>query len=151
MSYTQDTDQRNYDLELLLEMLQEVGEKVDKISAPEQAYAKMANYATATQEYFLVLTLNGSHGVIKLHEVSKGLVNKTMVHPREVFRPAILDNSVAVIVAHNHPSGAMQPSTEDREITGILKRAGETIGIQLLDHLIITKNGFYSFQDHGLI
>ncbi|MBN2738291.1 MAG: DNA repair protein RadC [Spirochaetales bacterium] len=122
-----------------------------KIILPESAYQYLRHYGDRKQEIFLSLSLNGAHELIKTRIVSIGLVNRTMVHPREVFADPITDRAAAVICAHNHPSGQLQPSQEDREITRILKSAGDILGIKLLDHIIFTDKGFYSFQEHGLI
>jgi DNA repair protein RadC len=104
----------------------------------------------AKQEHFLVATLNGAHRVIHLHEISKGLVNHTLVHPREVYRKALEDNAVAVILAHNHPSGILKPSRDDLHVNERLKKAGELMGITVLDHIIFGPNlGFYSFLESG--
>jgi len=97
------------------------------------------------------LTLNGAHWTIRRHVVTIGLANRTMVHPREVFWPAIRDNAVAIVVAHNHPSGQIDPSNEDREVTRRLVAAGEIIGIPVLDHVIIGRDRYYSFLESGLI
>jgi DNA repair protein RadC len=75
-------------------------------------------------------------------------VNKTQVHPREVFAEPITDRASSIIVAHNHPAGSLLPSKEDIEITKQLKSAGETLGIQLLDHIIFNHKGYYSFLEH---
>jgi DNA repair protein RadC len=115
------------------------------IKIPEKAYDIFKKIAAKPQEYFAVLTLSCSHAPIKFHIVTIGLLNRTVVHPREIFRPAILDNAAAVIIGHNHPSGDVDPSTEDEEITERLKKAGEIIGIKVLDHLIVSKKCFYSF------
>jgi DNA repair protein RadC len=111
---------------------------------------QLAPYKFAEQEHFLVATLNGAHQIINLHDVSKGLVNHTLVHPREVFRPAIADNSVAVIVAHNHPSGNLFPSNDDKNVTKRLKEVGRLLGIEVLDHIVFGPNpGFHSFLEEG--
>jgi len=78
-----------------------------------------------------------------------GVLNKTIVHAREVFITAIRDNSAAVIVAHNHPSGSLEPSAEDIEISKRLCEAGDILGIAVLDHVIISKSGYYSLCEHG--
>jgi DNA repair protein RadC len=83
--------------------------------------------------------------------VSVGLVNKTQVHPREVFADPITDRASAIIVAHNHPSGDLKPSKEDTEITKQLKAAGETLGIKLLDHIIFNQKEYYSFLEKGIL
>jgi DNA repair protein RadC len=122
-----------------------------KVSAPSDAYSVLKRFATMRQEHFLVLTLDGAHQVIRSKIVSVGLVNRTVVHPREVFRPAIEDSATAVIIAHNHPSGRLDPSIEDRDITDKLTKAGEILGIAVLDHIIIGKGGFFSFLEQGLL
>lgn len=103
------------------------------------------------QEHFICISLNGAHEVIKTRIVTIGLVNAAHVHPREVFCDAISDRAVAVVVAHNHPSGALEPSKEDIEVTKRLREAGELLGIKLLDHIIFSRRGFYSFQENGAL
>jgi len=120
-----------------------------KISNPADAYKTLTRYHRKRKEHFLVLTLDGNHNVIRVIIVSIGIANRTLVHPREVFIPAIKDNSCAIILAHNHPSGNIEPSLEDKEITTRLCKAGEILGISVLDHMIITKNGYYSFLEEG--
>lgn len=122
------------------------------INCPNDIKPLLMNYAQSPQELFLVVTLDSAHNPIKCHMVSLGTVNKTIVHPRDVFREAIVDNANAVIVAHNHPSGNAEPSREDIETTEMLEKAGKLIGIQVLDHIIFTPNGdTYGFADHGLM
>ncbi|MBW6432103.1 JAB domain-containing protein, partial [Patescibacteria group bacterium] len=77
--------------------------------------------------------------------------NESLVHPREVFEPAVQNLCAAVIVAHNHPSGLLEPSEQDKKVTKRLKEAGEVLGIALLDHVIVTKEGYYSFQEKGVL
>ena len=98
-------------------------------------------------EYFFSITLNGAHQVIDVHTITKGLVNRVLVHPREVFRPVLLDNATAIVVAHNHPSGNLEPSREDKDITNRLKEAGDLLGIRVLDHLIFSSNGYRSMLE----
>jgi len=81
--------------------------------------------------------------------VSLGILNQAITAPREVFRFAITQSVLSLIICHNHPSGSLQPSPEDRKFTSNLEKAGEIIGIKLLDHVIIGKNGHYSFSDEG--
>ncbi|MDZ7792128.1 MAG: JAB domain-containing protein [Spirochaetia bacterium] len=111
----------------------------------------MRAYSKRKQEYFLAITLDGAHVPIKRNVISRGLVNRTIIHPREVYRKAISQNAVAIIIAHNHPSGNVEPSEEDKEITQRLHEAGTVIGISLLDHIIFTKDGYYSFLEKGLL
>lgn len=121
-----------------------------RISTPKDVFGALERYANSRNERFIVLTLDGGHQIIAARIVSMGLVNRTIVHPREVFYPAIRDNAVAIIVAHNHPSGRLDPSPEDLEITRRLQGASEILGISLLDHVIFhKKSGYYSFVEHG--
>ena len=115
------------------------------IRKPEDALPLFLPYVTRKQEHFLCTSLNGAYEVIKTRVVSIGLLNKTMVHPREVFSDPLMDRAAAVIVGHNHPSGDLTPSTEDIEMTCRLKNCSELLGISLLDHLIISEYGYYSF------
>ncbi len=103
------------------------------------------------QEYFLALSLNSGNRVLSNRVVSIGLVDKALVHPREVFSDAIKLRASRVIVAHNHPAELLEPSEEDLKITENLVRAGSILGIELLDHIIITTAGYYSFRENSLI
>ena len=120
-----------------------------KISFPPDVLPLIRHYADRKQEHFLCVSLNGANEVIATRVVSVGLVNRTQVHPREVFADPITDRATAVIIAHNHPSGGLAPSEEDIEITKRLKAAGETLGIKLLDHIIFNHKGYYSFLEKG--
>lgn len=120
-----------------------------KISFPADVLPLIQHYADRKQEHFICVSINGANEVIKCRVVSVGLVNKTQVHPREVFADPITDRASAIIVAHNHPAGTLTPSTEDKEITVQLKLSGETLGIRLLDHIIFNQKGYYSFLEHG--
>ncbi len=122
-----------------------------KISKAEDVLPLVLHYADRKQEHFLAISLNGANEVITTRVVSIGLVNTTQVHPREVFADPITDRASAVIVAHNHPSGRLEPSKEDMEVTRKLKDAGRILGIKLLDHIIFSKKGIYSFLDHALL
>ena len=121
-----------------------------KILTPNEVYNLVKRYAESQQEQFIVLTLDGSHNVISVSIVSIGLVNKTIVHPREVFRKAISDMASAIIICHNHPSDSLIPSKEDKQITKEIYRAGEIIGIPLIDHVVFAKNGYFSLKQQGI-
>ena len=99
------------------------------------------------REHFLSLLVDGRHKVIGLDEVSVGTLTASLVHPREVFKAAIVANAAALVIAHNHPSGDPSPSAEDREITKRLGEAGEVLGIPLLDHVIFGHDRFHSFAE----
>ncbi len=120
-----------------------------RIRVPADIVPVVGHYADRKQEVFIAVSLNGAHEVIASRVISVGLVNRTLVHPREVFADAVVDRAAAVVVAHNHPSGRVEPSTEDREVTRKLVQAGETLGIRLLDHVVFTTDNYYSFLEHG--
>lgn len=100
------------------------------------------------REHFMVVGLDAKHAVIGVNTVSIGSVTLSIVHPREVFKPVILMNASAVLLAHNHPSGDPTPSQEDRALTRRLKDAGELLGIAVLDHLVLGEDRYHSFADH---
>jgi DNA repair protein RadC len=122
-----------------------------RINSPRDVYVALKRFHGKKQETFIVLTLDCAHQVSGIRIVSIGLVNKTVVHPREVFGYAIRDNAVGIIISHNHPSGRLDPSPEDIEITQRLKNAGDIMGIALLDHVVFAKSGYFSFIEHGLL
>ena len=103
------------------------------------------------QEYFLTLTLDGSNTLIQKRIVFIGTLNESLVHPREVFADAITDRAATIIFVHNHPSGTTTPSREDIAITDRLVKVGELIGIKVLDHIIVSRNGYFSFEENGLL
>jgi DNA repair protein RadC len=100
----------------------------------------------ATEERFAVLILDAKMHLVFWHEASIGTVTETIVHPREVFKIAIREMASSIIIAHNHPSGGVEPSDLDLSVTRRLKRAGKIIGIPLLDHVIVTTDKFYSLR-----
>lgn len=120
--------------------------KQKQIKTTSDAVGYFMDYKDKKQEYFLLLTLDGANQVIKLHEITKGLANKTQVHPREVFAPAIEDRACFIIVAHNHPSGSLEASREDLAITEKIKHVGDLMGIKMLDHIIVSKEGHLSIM-----
>jgi DNA repair protein RadC len=122
-----------------------------RISFPPDALPLIRHFADRRQEHFICVSLNGANEVIATRVVSVGLVDKTQVYPREVFADPITDRASAVIVAHNHPSGSLEPSREDHDTTARLKSAGEILGIRLLDHIIFNQKGYYSFLEKGLL
>ena len=112
------------------------------IDSPEKAVEQLTDIRTKQQEYFVCLTLDGANRLIAKRVISIGTLTSSLVHPREVFSDAITDRAASIIVAHNHPSGNLQPSGADRAVTERLREAGELLGVTLLDHLIITKDSF---------
>jgi DNA repair protein RadC len=120
-----------------------------KIGLPPDVLPLIQHMADRKQEHFLCISLNGAYEVIAVRTVSVGLVNKTQVHPREVFADPITDRATAIIVAHNHPTGNLSPSKDDIAITRQLESAGDTLGIRLLDHIIFGHKGYYSFKENN--
>jgi DNA repair protein RadC len=102
----------------------------------------------SNKEQLRGLYLDSRYGVIHDEVISVGTLTSNIVHPREVFQPAVLHNAVAVIVAHNHPSGVLTPTAADLRVTKQLRQAGEVLGISLLDHLVIGTDGCVSIMDH---
>ena len=119
------------------------------LTTPDSVESFLADLKSLAQEVFVVITLNTKNRVIQRHLVSIGTVNSTLVHPREVFRPAIQDGASALILAHNHPSSDVTPSSEDIKITKQLISAGTIIGIKVLDHVIIADKAL-SLREAGL-
>ena len=121
------------------------------ITTANGVYMHLHEYHHLDREHFIAITLDGSSRVISTHTISIGTLNQSIVHPREVFYPAIKDKAAAIIIAHNHPSGQLFPSRADKQVTTRLKDAGKLIGIDIVDHIILTPDGYYSFQDEGLL
>lgn len=103
------------------------------------------------QEVFIVLLLNSANRIMKEVTVTRGLLNSSLTHPREVFRSAIVESAASVILLHNHPSGNTEPSQEDISITKQIVEAGKVVGIPVHDHIIIAGNSYTSFADRGLL
>ncbi len=121
------------------------------ISNASEAYEEFKDITDKRQEYFVALYLDGANRILEKRTLFIGTVNKSLVHPREVFAPAIELRAASLIVAHNHPSGQLQPSQADIAITQKLTQSAEILGIELLDHLIVTKEGYFSFEKDGLL
>lgn len=120
-----------------------------RIKSVEDVVPLIQIYGLRKQEHFICITLNGANDVISVKVISIGLLNKSLIHPREVFLSAIEDRAAAIIVAHNHPSGNLEPSKDDWDCTQRLLDVSKILGIPLLDHLIVSKNGYYSFFDNS--
>ena len=122
-----------------------------KIETPADLLPHVRHYADRKQEHFLCASINGANEILNIRVVSIGLVDRTPVHPREVFADALTDRAAAIIVAHNHPAGSLEPSAADIEITNQLKAAGVVLGIALLDHIIFNRTGYFSFLETGMV
>ncbi len=121
------------------------------ITSAEDAYDELKEYADKKQEYFVAILLDGAGRIIEKNVVFIGTLDKTLIHPREIFAPAIEKRAAGIIIAHNHPSRDLTPSGADMETTKRVQKAGEILGIELIDHLIITKEGFFSFANEGML
>lgn len=105
----------------------------------------------ADREVFIAVNLSTANKINSIHIISIGTLNQSVVHPRECFKAALLCNAQAVVFAHNHPSGDVKPSLEDRQITSQLKQCGQLLEIKVLDHVIVGEEGFFSFQENALL
>lgn len=139
-------------ISLALPVVREAATDATSCTNPEAVAALLLDLAHMAQEAFCVVTLNTRNRVIDKHLVSLGTLDASIVHPREVFRPAILDGARSIIISHNHPSGDPSPSKEDVTITRQLISAGEILGISVLDHVIMGRgeHPFFSLRESGL-
>ena len=121
------------------------------IRGPDDVLAQVRDLARARREHFVVLLLNARHEFQCRETISIGSLNASIVHPREVFLPAILHSAASVVLVHNHPSGDPEPSEEDLSITRRLVEVGELVGIGVLDHVIVASRGSVSFRTRQLL
>jgi DNA repair protein RadC len=129
--------------------LKYLAEKIPGSSAAAEIAKKFL--ADADREHFIAMYLDTRNTITAIHTISIGTVDSSLIHPREVFKGALLSNASALIIAHNHPSGNVVPSEKDIKVTKILKKAGEILGIKLLDHIIVGEKNHMSFSSEGLI
>lgn len=126
--------------------------KPNRITSPEKAIEYCQNHfarliAEGVQEEFHIVTLDTKLGVINSHLVTKGTVDASLVHPREVFRPAIRESAHSIMLAHNHPSGDPEPSFQDIDVTQRLEQAGQLVGINVIDHIVMSRGGCVSIRE----
>lgn len=122
----------------------------NRYSSPIQVFETFGFLQHETKEYFLALHLDGKNRIVAVEMVSIGSLNQSIVHPREVFKTALLSSAAAIILLHNHPTGDTTPSSEDLAITRRLKEVGDLLGIRVLDHIIIG-DSYRSFVEAGLL
>ena len=122
-----------------------------RYTAPQQVYETFRFLMEETKEVFITLHLDGKNRIICVDLVSVGSLNQSIVHPREVFKTALLSNAAAVLLIHQHPTGDPTPSSEDIAITRRLKEAGELLGLKVLDHIIVGESEYLSFVERGLL
>jgi len=121
----------------------------ENMGCPQNIFNAIRHYGTRQQEHFLCVMLNGAHELIGINVVSIGLVNRTLVHPREIFAEPLKERATAVVLAHNHPSGNLCPSTDDLAVTRRIRKAGALLGIEVLDHIIFSAQDYRSLLETG--
>ena len=123
-----------------------------KVTSPKEVYKIIAEYLKGVdREHLVLITLDTKNVTTSITTISIGSLNTSIVHPREVFKTAILSNAASIILAHNHPSGDSTPSKEDINITDRIKESGKILGIDLLDHLIIGDDSYISLKEKGIL
>ena len=126
----------------LLELARRLTLDAPEILGPKDVWVLCSDIRVAKKEHFVAFYLDTQGRVIERQIISIGTLNSSLVHPREVFEPAVALHAASIIVAHNHPSGSLEPSQEDRDVTRRLTQAGTILGIPLLDHVVVTKDGW---------
>ena len=111
----------------------------------------MQEIISRKKEHFVALYLNARNELLRREFISIGILDASIVHPREVFGPAIKHCAASIILVHNHPSGNTNPSEDDRNLTKKLIDSGEILGIEVLDHIIVSSNDYFSFKDNGIL
>lgn len=137
-----------------IKMVREGSTKYKKrnIGSPFDTYVLLKDFLEdSDREKLLVVCLDTKNQPINISTVSVGTLNSSLVHPREIFKTAILSNSNQIILAHNHPSGISAPSSEDKAMTNRISKAGEILGIELIDHVIVGNDEYFSFKENGFI
>ena len=124
---------------------------ISQLLNPKDVFDSLKDITQSKKEHFVVFFLDSRNQQIHREIISVGTINASLVHPREVFEPAVKHLSVQVILAHNHPSGDLEPSEEDLTVNKRLVEAGKLLGIEVLDHIIVTKDSFISFKEKGLM
>lgn len=120
-----------------------------RLRSAADVYGDFKCLTSLDREAFMVLHLDQRNRVTGVHVVSVGSLSASLVHPREVFKGAILSNAAAVLLVHNHPSGDPSPSVEDRQITARLRACGDVLGIEVRDHVVVAEEGYYSYEEQG--
>jgi DNA repair protein RadC len=121
------------------------------VLSPSDVWAQLQDIRNQRREHFMVFYLDIRNQVIKREVISIGTLTASLVHPREVFEPAVRDSAAQIILSHNHPSGIVEPSVEDKTLTSRLVSSGKILGIDIIDHIIVGKSTYFSFKEHQLI
>jgi DNA repair protein RadC len=122
-----------------------------RVNGPRQAFKLVRRLCRAKKEHLIGLYLDAQNGLLSQETVSVGSLNTTRTHPREILYPAVVHLALGFILVHNHPSGCLEPSQEDIEFTQVVRRAGELMGMELYDHLIVAASGYTSLRERGLL
>jgi DNA repair protein RadC len=122
-----------------------------RLSRPRQVFCHLRRLGQLRKEHLIGLYLDSQNGLLHRETISIGTLNTTRTHPREILYPAIAHLALGFILAHNHPSGCLEPSPEDVDFTQTVRRAAELMGIELYDHLIIGRDGYTSLRERGLL
>jgi len=138
-------------LELSRRLLREKSTERPRLSRPQDVFREVRDIRRARKEHLVGLYLDAQNGLLHRETLSVGSLNTTRTHPREIMYPALEHSALGFILAHNHPSGSVEPSPEDLEFTTAVKRAGELMGMELYDHLIVAGDGFTSMRERGLL
>lgn len=144
-------DGENEKIECVKELMSRYNSKDIQITGPQAFYNLIRHHALSEQEKFIVGILNGANHIKKIETITFGLVDRTLVHPREVFAPAIRERASSIIIAHNHPSGSLKPSEDDIAITQGIIKAGQVLGIRVLDHVVISQEGYMSMDKEKIV
>lgn len=131
----------------------EIGRRKNKrkpkpILSPQDIFSEIRHFSSRDQEQLIVLCLTGAHEIIDIKVATVGLLDRTVVHPREVFTYPIRERAAAIAIAHNHPSGRLIPSEEDKNVTKRIVSCGKLLGIKVIDHIIFSDSAYYSFLEH---
>ncbi len=126
-------------------------EELQNFHTPRDIYNRLTHIKNSKKEHFIVFYLDVKNNELAMETISIGTLTQSLVHPREVFEPAIKYLACKIIIAHNHPSGIVKPSYEDINVTKKLQKAGKILGIKLIDHIIVGKTNYFSFKEEGLI
>ena len=121
------------------------------INAPKDVIPFLQHYTLMPTEHFITVTVNGAKEILSTRVVSVGTINKALIHPREVFANAVSEYASGIICCHNHPCGQCYPSNADIDSTKVLQKAEKILGIVFMDHIIITKEDYFSFLEHGML
>jgi len=127
------------------------GKKTQIYLSPQDVWQELSDIRDYKKEHFVVFYLDSRQQKIKKEIISIGILNANLVHPREVFEPAVRHLAAQILLAHNHPSGSLKPSADDLAVTKRLVQAGHILDISVLDHIIVTSQGFFSFKEKGLL